>query len=328
MPAGEGPACASVNAFGYGGTNAHAVLQEVPSVPVAVAAEEPALHLLPLSARRKTALDALAAAYGELLAAADAPPLCDICASAALRRERHDHRLALVAPSREAMIAQLRAAVAHEPRPGIVTGAASAKGQRPVFVFTGMGPQWWAMGREMLRTEPAFRRVAEDCDVIFCRLAGWSVLAEMTADESASRMTETQVAQPANFILQVGLAKLWRARGIEPAAIVGHSVGEVSAAYVAGVLSLEDAVRVAYHRSRLQQTVAGPGTMLAVGLSEAAVAPTLARYGARVSLAAANGPATYARRRRRSPRGTCTDLRRQLGRSTSSSMSRCRITVR
>jgi acyl transferase domain-containing protein/NAD(P)-dependent dehydrogenase (short-subunit alcohol dehydrogenase family)/acyl carrier protein len=290
MPAGEGPACASVNAFGYGGTNAHALLQEAPSVPVAVTAEEPALHLLPLSARRKSALDALAAAYGDLLAAADAPLLRDVCASAALRRERHDHRLALVAPSREAMTAQLRAAVAHEPRPGIVTGTASAKGQRPVFVFTGMGPQWWAMGREMLRAEPVFRRVAEDCDAIFCRLTGWSVLAEMTADESASRMAETQVAQPANFILQVGLAALWRARGVEPAAIVGHSVGEVSAAYVAGVLSLEDAVRVAYHRSRLQQTVAGLGTMLAVGLPEAAVAPILARYGTGVSLAAANGP--------------------------------------
>jgi acyl transferase domain-containing protein/NADPH:quinone reductase-like Zn-dependent oxidoreductase/NADP-dependent 3-hydroxy acid dehydrogenase YdfG/acyl carrier protein len=292
MPEGIGPAYAAINSFGYGGTNAHALLQEAPRAGAFnLATHEPALCLLPISARRKSALEALAGSYHTLLAAPDAPPLHDVCASAALRRQHHDHRLALIAPSREAMLSLLRDVSAKSAGVGIVAGTAAANGRRPSFVFTGMGPQWWAMGRELLRNEPVFREVAERCDAIFHKLAGWSVLAEMNAEEDASRMSETHIAQPANFILQAGLAALWRAHGVEPAAIVGHSVGEVTAAYVAGVLSLEDAIRVSYHRSRLQKTVAGLGTMLAVGLSEADASLVIAEYGGAVSLAAANSPA-------------------------------------
>ncbi len=173
---------------------------------------------------------------------------------------------------------------------GVAAGASERKGQRPVFVFSGMGPQWWAMGRGLLRDEPVFRDFAERCDALFSALAGWSVLAEMTRDEADSRVTETQIAQPANFIVQAGLAALWRSWGVEPAAVIGHSVGEVSAAYISGALSLEDAVRVSYHRSRVQKKAAGQGTMLAVELSEADAAPFLLAHHGAVSLAAANGP--------------------------------------
>ena len=127
---------------------------------------------------------------------------------------------------------QLQSFVDNPDADHITAGACELRDHRPVFVFTGMGPQWWGMGRELLQTEPVFRRVAEECDAIFQRLAGWSILAEMKADETSSRISETQIAQPANFIVQAGLAALWRDRGVEPAAIVGHSVGEVSAAFV------------------------------------------------------------------------------------------------
>ena len=145
--------------------------------------------------------------------------------------------------------------------------APAGKRSKVVFVYTGMGPQWWGMGRELLREEPIFRAAMERIDALFRPQAGWSLLDEFAVDETNSRMTQTLVAQTANFALQAALTDLWRSWGVEPAAVVGHSVGEVAAAYAAGVLSLEDAMRVSFHRARLQATVVGGGKMLAVGLS-------------------------------------------------------------
>jgi acyl transferase domain-containing protein len=147
------------------------------------------------------------------------------------------------------------------------------------------------MGRELLESEPVFRRYAEDIDRIFQALASWSILDEMRADASASRMNQTQVAQPANFLLQVCIARLLQSRGVQPAAIVGHSVGEVSAAYVSGMLSLEDAVAVSYHRSRLQQRAAGQGRVLATGLNVQQAEACLANHDGQVSIAAVNSAA-------------------------------------
>jgi acyl transferase domain-containing protein/NADPH:quinone reductase-like Zn-dependent oxidoreductase/acyl carrier protein len=291
MSAGPDATCVAINSFGYGGTNAHAILQE--AMPAAEPGAEGArdVHLLPISARSRPALVELAKAYHQLLAAGHATSLRDICYSAALRRSHHDHRLAVIAGSGEAMDRQLQSFVENLDAEGVAVGTCGTRDQRPVFVFTGMGPQWWAMGRELLRAEPVFRRVAEECDAIFQRLAGWSILVEMQADEASSRMSETHIAQPANFIVQAALAALWRDRGVEPAAIVGHSVGEVSAAFVSGILDLEDAVRVSYHRSRIQKKAAGLGGMLAVGLTEATAEPLLAKFHGDVSLAAVNAPA-------------------------------------
>ncbi|MBO0801398.1 MAG: acyltransferase domain-containing protein, partial [Blastocatellia bacterium] len=155
---------------------------------------------------------------------------------------------------------------------------------------SGMGPQWWAMGRQMLEQEPVFREAVERCDEALRRHANWSLLEELLADESRSRMSEAEVAQPANFALQVALAALWRSWGIEPDAIIGHSAGEVAAIHVAGVMNLEEAVRVIFHRSRLQQRATGKGKMAAVGLSLAEAERAIEGYEDRVSLAAINSP--------------------------------------
>lgn len=160
---------------------------------------------------------------------------------------------------------------------------------KPVFVFTGMGPQWWAMGQELLEHEPVFRKTAEQCDAIFQRLAGWSILAEMSANEDQSQITSAHLAQPANFILQAGLTALWREWGVEPAAAIGHSQGEVAAAYAAGVLDLQDAVRVSYHLGRLLKGRASKGAMLAVGLNQKQLQGVLAS-DERVCIAAVNSP--------------------------------------
>jgi acyl transferase domain-containing protein/acyl carrier protein len=287
LPVGEGPAYAAVNSFGYGGTNAHVILCEAPAAAPAAGEAESAdtALLLPLSARSEQALVGLAHRYVELLSAPAAPPLADLCYSAGARRAHHGFRHAVVGSSRATLLEKLSAFAAS----GKAGKTQAGREAEPVFVFTGMGPQWWAMGRELLREEPAFRKHAEACDVIFRRLSGWSILAELTAAEAVSRITETQIAQPANFVIQSSLVALLRSWGIEPAAVVGHSVGEVTAAYVAGVLDLEDAVRVSFQRSRIQKKAAGLGAMLAAGLTlEQANALTHEVPG--VAVAAANSP--------------------------------------
>ena len=161
---------------------------------------------------------------------------------------------------------------------------------KPVFVFTGMGPQWWAMGHELLEQEPVFRKTAEKCDLLFQRMAGWSILAEMSANEFQSQITSAHLAAPANFILQAALTALWRDLDVQPAATVGHSLGEVGAAYAAGALDLESAMRVTYHLGRSLPQRVGTGAMLAVGLSEKPLRSRFADELDGISIAAVNSP--------------------------------------
>jgi len=161
---------------------------------------------------------------------------------------------------------------------------------RPVFAFTGIGPQWWAMGHQLLAQEPTFRRVAEQCDALFQRFSGWSIIAEMSADESQSLIDSAHIAHPANFLLQAGLTALWRERGVEPAAIVGHSSGEVAAAYAAGVLSLKDGMRLTYDLSRLVKKRVPQGRMLAVALNAGDALKMLREHDEHVCIAAVNSP--------------------------------------
>jgi len=161
---------------------------------------------------------------------------------------------------------------------------------KPVLVFTGMGPQWWAMGQELLEHEPVFRKTAEKCDLLFQRMAGWSILAEMSANEFQSQITSAHLAAPANFILQAALTALWRDWDVQPAATVGHSLGEVGAAYAAGALDLESAMRVTYHLGRSLKQRIGTGAMLAVGLSEKRLRGLFAKELDGLCVAAINSP--------------------------------------
>ncbi|WP_394838806.1 SDR family NAD(P)-dependent oxidoreductase [Pendulispora rubella] len=271
LPARDTPRVAGVNSFGYGGSNAHVVLEEAPArVSVAEVGERRRPHLLALSAKSKESLAELAGRYADRLERArNDAEVADICRSAALHREHLRHRWAQSAHSGAELVPALRAASFEE------HGAAEAGGL--LFVYTGMGPQWWGMGRELFAAEPAFRRAVKECDEAFRDVSGWSIWEEMARDEGTSRMHRTEVAQPANAVLQIALTRLWAEWGVVPDAVLGHSVGEVGAAYACGALGVREAMRVAYHRSRLQQRLAGRGGMLAVGLSEDAVVPWLGR---------------------------------------------------
>ncbi len=272
-PDEPGPRLAAVNSFGFGGANAHAVLASAPEPEDApdTPGQGEAPWLVPLSARSPAALKDLAVALGDRLEEGAEGSveggLPDVAWTAALRRTHHEHRLATVARDREELARQLRTFAEGGEDAGLRRGTVPAGGAAPlVWVFSGMGPQWWAMGRQLLEREPVFRGAVERCDELLGRHADWSLLAEMTASEEASRMAETQISQPANFALQVGLATLLRSWGVEPDAIVGHSTGEAAAFWAAGVVDLEEAVRIIYHRSRLQHRTTGQGKLVAVGL--------------------------------------------------------------
>ncbi|NOX92214.1 MAG: SDR family NAD(P)-dependent oxidoreductase [Gammaproteobacteria bacterium] len=280
----------AINSFGYGGTNAHAVLVQAPersTVSESGVTCDSGLYFLPLSARSEQALQDLAGLYAKFIGE-HSHALQAICYSASTRREHHRYRLGLVASSVEEFQQQLSDfSVGRDQH--LLSGKAPPLAKKAVFVMTGMGPQWWNMGQELFNNEPVFKAMAEKCDAVFKIISGWSILDEMQREEVDSRMAETCIAQPANFVLQVSLFELWCSKGFTPSAIVGHSVGEVSAAYVSGVLSLEDALRVSFERSRLQQTMAGRGRMLAVSLSPDAAEAYIQQYDKNIiSFAAIN----------------------------------------
>ena len=291
LPQGDGIPVVGVNSFGFGGTNAHVVLEKAPAPapvqPVQRTADRPLM--LPISARDEEALRRYASAYRKLL---DDPSrnLPDICYSAGARKEGHDHRVTILGSDAEQMRERLDAWLGGEAKvEGVVAGRAASAGN-PVFVFTGQGAQWWGMGRALLGKEPVFRAMIERIDAMLRHLASWSLLEEMTRDEADSNIDRTDIAQPAIFALQVALAELWQSWGIKPSKVIGHSVGEVAAAYCAGVYSLEDAVAVIYHRSRLQNATGGHGRMLAAGITPAEGRRAIGPHGDRVQIAVFNSP--------------------------------------
>ncbi|MCM6778856.1 SDR family NAD(P)-dependent oxidoreductase [Nocardia sp. CDC159] len=273
----------AVNGFGYGGTNAHAILQEYTGPrPAPRKPEHPGV--LPISARSEQAVRDLARGFAERIAdGADPGRLTE---AAWTRRAHHPFRAGITFGDDTELVRNL---VDFAGGAGRVSRVIARKAPEPVFVFTGMGPQWWAMARELLTAGGAFAAEAERIDTEFRAIAGWSIVEELLRPEEESRVTTTAVAQPANFLVQVSLVALLAELGVHPAAIVGHSVGEVSAAYVTGMLSLHDALLVGYHRARLQATTAGSGGMLAVGIGLAA-AQALIEGDNRVDVAAVNSP--------------------------------------
>ena len=293
-PAGDQPRLAAVSSFGFGGTNAHVILEEAPQAasnePVQLPAGRP--YVLPLSAYSPDALAASAEKYPAFLTSTHAS-FYDICYTASLRRTHYDHRAAVVGTSAQELTERLALISQGESRPG----AALADGRlghsaKLAFVFSGQGPQWWGMGRELMANEPVYAETVEKIARLFSAHVSWSLIDELNRPENELRLDQTEIAQPAIFALQVALAELWKSWGVVPSAVVGHSVGEIAAAHVAGLLTLEEAVRVAYHRSRLMQQATGLGKMAAVELSAAEAQAEIAAQGCvqQLSVAAINAP--------------------------------------
>ncbi|SDM29049.1 type I polyketide synthase [Allokutzneria albata] len=272
---------AGVSSFGISGTNAHVILAEPPPVPESVSLSEGPV-LLPISARTEPALRTLASSYADFASGS----LEDMAYTAAFRRHHHAHRAVFVADSVQDLAAKAGAFARGEAPAGVVSGRASGR-PKVVFVFPGQGSQWVGMGRDLYATQPVFAEALRRCDEAVRAETGWSVIDVLHSEASLDRV---EVIQPVLFAMGVALAGLWREHGIQPDVVVGHSMGEVAAAHVAGALSLADAVKVICRRSHLLELISGQGVMALVELSFSETEAALSTVSDQVSVAAVNGP--------------------------------------
>ena len=300
FPETSGPRMVGVNSFGFGGANAHIILEEAPQRPHHEHSESPTERAWPvtLSARSEDALRSSALQLAKWLderahANGDSPLLPDLVYSLGARRNHHPYRLSVVTSSMTELMQELDGFGAKQESPKVRTAFTPRPEHAPrvAFVMSGQGPQWWGMGRELMRQEPVFRATMERCAAAMKLWARFSLLEELGRSETTSQMHRTEIAQPSIFAMQVSLAELWKSWGIQPAAVVGHSVGEIAAACVAGVFSIEEGARIIVQRSRFMDGCArGEGTMLAVGLGEDEARALIARHDRTVTIAAFNGP--------------------------------------
>ncbi len=292
---GGGPRVAGVNSFGFGGANAHAIVGEPPAAaeqPPATTADSRAWPVM-LSARSEESLRTAARNLAAWLEAGpDASP-ADLAYTLGVRRNHHSHRLTLPVRDFTQLSAELTAFAAEGVSPGIKTSFTphGEPAPRVAFVMSGQGPQWWGMGRELMRAEPVFRDMMLACAEAMKPHAHFDLLEELGRDEKSTRLGETEVGQPAIFAMQMALSALWQSRGVRPSAIVGHSVGELAAACVAGILPMEEAARIIVIRAQAMSGCARhEGAMLAVGLDAEGAADLIARHDPAASVAAFNGP--------------------------------------
>jgi acyl transferase domain-containing protein/NADPH:quinone reductase-like Zn-dependent oxidoreductase/NAD(P)-dependent dehydrogenase (short-subunit alcohol dehydrogenase family)/acyl carrier protein len=260
-----------VSSFGFGGANAHVILGS-PNVGARPAPGVPATVMPPLvlSARSPAALESLARAMATRVAMCADQDYYDIAAAAAFRRDALPYRLAVFATDRAGQAAALTRFAAGEATADLTTGQWLAAAVGPVFVYAGNGAQWVGMGQALLMEDAAFRAAVAAVDALFTVRGGFSILAALAAPVDAERLAATEVAQPLLFAVQVGLTRMLAERGVHPTAVVGHSVGEVAAAWACGALSLEQAVAVIHERSVHQARTRGAGQMTAAALDEAA----------------------------------------------------------
>lgn len=297
----EGQLTIGINSFGFGGANAHVILQSpVETSTTGTAETEPSqpTRKLPLclSARSPEALREFAARLSDNLTAGNVS-LYDTAYSLAFRREHHHHAAVLFSDNPADAITRLDALAAAENVPGAAVGERTDNGYGPVFVYDGNGCQWETMGRTLLRESAVFAAAIDEVDALFAKHADFSLRAELeglnqqAAPQGEDRLARTEIAQPALFALQVGVTRLLESEGVRPAAVTGHSVGEVAAAWACGALTLADAVSVIFYRSAGQGRTRGSGEMTAVGLGAEAMQRWLdAPEHADIVIAGVNSP--------------------------------------
>ncbi|HEY0698931.1 MAG TPA: type I polyketide synthase, partial [Micromonospora sp.] len=293
-PRGADPRRAGVSSFGISGTNAHVILEEAPApraTPQDVAPAGPVLSspVVPwvVSAKTVAALTGQARRLAGALAPEQVPS--DVGYSLATTRAALEHRAVAVGADRDALLSGLRSLADGLPTPNVVSGAVAGDG-RVVFVFPGQGSQWAGMAVELLDSSPVFAARIAECEAALAPHVDWVLTDVLRGVPGAPGLDRVDVVQPVLWAVMVSLAALWRSFGVEPAAVVGHSQGEIAAACVAGALSVEDAAKIVALRSRALLALSGRGGMVSVPLPADEVAARIAVFDGRISVAAVNGP--------------------------------------
>ncbi|MFD0270374.1 type I polyketide synthase [Streptomyces sp. NPDC127106] len=311
---GDRPRRAGVSSFGFSGTNAHAIIEQAPAAqgsdgqgtpapqdphpllaapPADGTAPDPGTPLpWPLTAKTEKALHGQAERLLNHLAARPDLRRSDIGHSLATTRTAHDRRAVLIGRNREEHLAGLATLAAGGTAPLLVQG--SVIGGKTAFVFPGQGSQWVGMAEALLDASPVFAARVDECAKALEPFTDWSLVDVLRGADGVPSLDRVDVVQPALFSVMVSLAEVWRAAGVRPGAVIGHSQGEIAAACVAGILSLEDAARVVALRSQaIGRVLAGLGGMVSVPLPAAEVRERIAPWGEeRISVAAANGPSS------------------------------------
>ncbi|MBW9154571.1 non-ribosomal peptide synthetase/type I polyketide synthase [Clostridium estertheticum] len=288
-----GKLIAGVNSFGFGGSNASVILENFDKKElVKDISKKRSFNIAILTGKTENALYDVALNMKKFILNNTNNinvSIEDIAYSLLNNRSHHECKLTFPVKSKEQMIEYLDAFINKETRPDMFYEKSEFKNKKNlVFVYTGMGPIWWAMGRQLLEKEEVFRKTVEKCDEIIQGYAGWSIIKKLLANEEDSELDRPKYAQPANFVIQVALTELWHSYGIKEDAVVGHSVGEVAAAYVSGALDLKTAIKVSIERSSVQEKLVDKGTMMAVNLSEEEAKELLEYYGNKVSIGVIN----------------------------------------
>jgi acyl transferase domain-containing protein len=279
-----------VSAFGFAGTNAHAVLEESPQLEPEPPAPELSHRLLSISAKTEPALKQLASNYEHFLATCSEESFASVCAGANTGRTHFKHRMSVVASSPSQASRLLAGFRSGQKNSGISYGSVGPV-PKIVFLFTGQGSQYPGMGRQLYETQPVFRTALQHCAEILRPFLDKPLLDVVyPSTEADGRLHETAYTQPALFALEYSLARLWESWGVRPAAVMGHSVGEYVAAWLAGVFSLEDGLKLIATRGRLMQALPANGEMVAVFAEEKRVQAALAAVSEHVAIAALNGP--------------------------------------
>jgi acyl transferase domain-containing protein/acyl-CoA synthetase (AMP-forming)/AMP-acid ligase II/acyl carrier protein len=280
-PHGERKRLAGVSSFGFGGTNAHVVIEEAPIRPNAAGAER-GIHLVALSARTPRALEQVCKQHADFLATHPQVSLSDFASTVCSGREHFPVRRALIAKSAGELREKLQADFG---------ARTSSRAPRIAFVYTGQGSQYAGMGRELYDTQPAFQHTLDRCSEILRPSSKDSLLEVLFAPPGQpSRIDDTVWTQPILFAMEAALMEMWRSWGIEPSIVLGHSIGEYAAACAAGVFSLEDGLKLVARRAALTQALCRNGAMLSVLAGPDHVAEFVARHADAVSIAAVNGP--------------------------------------
>ncbi|SPM42307.1 erythronolide synthase, modules 3 and 4, partial [Mycobacterium numidiamassiliense] len=283
---------AGVSSFGISGTNAHVIVEAAPAAEPREAGPKPPVLPWVVSAKSISALESQAARLAAHVRADGDLDAADVAWTLA-GRSNFEHRAVVVGGDRDRLLAGLDELAAGGLAGGglagsVVQGAAAPAG-KTVFVFPGQGSQWLGMGIELLDTAPIFAQQMEACAEAFAEFVDWSLTDVLRGAPGAPGLDRVDVVQPALFAVMVSLAELWKSVGVRPDAVIGHSQGEIAAAYVAGALSLRDAARVVTLRSKLLRSLAAPGGMLSIACSTERARELLGPYGNRVSIAAVNG---------------------------------------